>query len=150
MEYFESKYSKNYNPNNYNPNTFIVFICIYSLQGISNLIAEKYFNGVLFLICAATMLIFKYVFTVKSKKEKEPPFFGIIIDPEKNSIYGKGANLGFKEIFFDDVNFIKLNSPYNDTLEINTKDHKVTRIPLYWLAEEEQKRIKEILKQYIC
>lgn len=148
MEYFESKYSKNYNPNNAKT-LFYTYPIICLIRSISQFITKKHITGVLFLICAATMLIIKYVFTVKSKKEKEPPFFGIIIDPEKNSICSKGINPGFKEIFFDDVNFIKLNPPYNDTLEINTKDHKVTRIPLYWLAEEEQKRIKEILKQYI-
>ena len=45
-----------------------------------------------------------------------------------------------KEILLDDIQCIKLNTHYNDTLEINTKDRKVTRFSVILVRQEESKK----------
>lgn len=147
MECFKIKYSNSMNPKQ--QKIFIhSYAIIYLVLGILRLIDEEYFIAVVYLVCVAVMFIAQYSVFLKSRKQNKTPFNGIIIDEEKISV-GSGVYGQAREIPFNDVRSIQLNRPYNDTLEITMKDHKSTRVPLYWLAGEDQSRIKELLKNYL-
>lgn len=123
------------------------FLFSYIIMSVARFIDKEYFLAVMLLILAALMLFIQSPVFMKRSKEKEPPFNGIIIDEEKISVsyvYGQP-----KEILLEDIKTIQLNPPYNDTLVVTMKNKKAARVPLYWFAEEEQNRIKELLKNYI-
>jgi hypothetical protein len=147
MESFKTKY-----PFTTNPRTTKISVCMfvssYLLFAVSHLLDKEYFFAGLFFVLAATMFIVQYPVLIKSGKREEPPFSGIIIDQEKIKVCHFGYT-GTKEILMKDIKSIHLNSPYNDTLEITMKDRKNTRVPLYWYVEEDQAKIKELLRDYL-
>lgn len=147
MERFKTKYPYTMNPRQIIIATGLLTLS-YLLMSIARFIDKDYFFAALFLVCAVLMFIAQYPVFMNNRKGREPPFNGIIIDEEKISICHAGYGQT-KEILLHDIHSMHLNNPYNDTFEITMKDHKNIRVPLYWFVEEEQNKIKEILKDYL-